>query len=222
MIKVNNTRKYPIAIDSIDGEYHYDKLITDGELILIKDNRDTCVGLIRCIKEWKSFVDPDDDFNNVGDISYGKNISKGVFEYWEPVKPIVISHTEKIEVGDWYYDERNKTINKLNYQDLMITVECGYFKIIALPEHFSYGQLVSIGYGSVKTGKVQLECTIDPTNNCEVIKLDHDGSVILHKDQEMKYTFMDFLRYQTEMGYNAIDFQAEGAEEKLLKWITKQ
>jgi translation initiation factor IF-1 len=120
-------------------------------------------------------------------------------------KPIIISETEKIEVGDWYYDERNKLIKQLTYQDLMIVPECGYFKILALPEHSSPEQLQTIVDGKLKDGdKVLVECEKQeqthlfvgfskPHPIIDVIKLNSSNHITLHKVEEKMYTKVEVL-----------------------------
>jgi hypothetical protein len=86
--------------------------VVETELVILDDNRDTCEGLIKCINEWKSFIDPEDDFSNVGDIRIGKNWSKGVFEFWKPIKALLVSKTEIIEKGDKFlYENQILTCN---------------------------------------------------------------------------------------------------------------
>src|ERR1035437_1475858 len=73
------------------------------KVILIDDvNRINCVGLIQCIKEWKSFISSDEIDRNVeGDLYIGKNSSEGVFEFWKPISLNIISN-EKLKSGDWF------------------------------------------------------------------------------------------------------------------------
>jgi hypothetical protein len=73
------------------------------EVVMSVDKRRlTCEGLIACIKPWKSFIEPDEDFADVGDLSFGVNPSKGVFEYWQPMSLHILS-TELPVDGDWVY-----------------------------------------------------------------------------------------------------------------------
>ena len=71
-------------------------------VMLSKQNPINCLGLIKCIKEWKSFITPEKDFSKVGDIHWGKNVSAGVFDYWQPQHLYFISNdpNEKIKEGD--------------------------------------------------------------------------------------------------------------------------
>jgi hypothetical protein len=68
--------------------------------IIPDHNRRDCVGLIRCKKEWKSFITPEEDFNNIGDLSFGKNTSDGVFQFWQPMSLYVVTKEQIVE-GDW-------------------------------------------------------------------------------------------------------------------------
>lgn len=71
-------------------------------VIPLDDNdRKNCVGLIKSIKDWNCFIEPEEDFANKGDFSIGKNISEGFFEYWKPQYLHVISEEEAIEPNDW-------------------------------------------------------------------------------------------------------------------------
>ena len=76
-------------------------------------------------------------------------------------KPILISRTEKIEVGELVYLVKDKVITESNhnlehYEDY--EVMRNYCKILALPEHFSPQTLSKIILGELKDGdKVLLE-----------------------------------------------------------------
>lgn len=71
---------------------------------LHEQKRETCVGLIQCIKDWKSFIEPEEDFATVGALSFGKNTSDGVFEYWKPMAMHILDNDIKnIKDGDWVF-----------------------------------------------------------------------------------------------------------------------
>lgn len=73
-------------------------------VVLLDQQRETCVGLIQCIKDWKSFITPEEDFKFVGELSFGKNISDGVFEYWKPKALYILSNDiSEIKDGDYVY-----------------------------------------------------------------------------------------------------------------------
>jgi hypothetical protein len=76
-----------------------------------------------------------------------------------PSMPILISRTEKIEVGDWIYDSYRKKIRKANMEQDTVVDYC--FKILALPEHFSPESLQLIVDGKLKEGKCLVECEKD-------------------------------------------------------------
>lgn len=127
-------------------------IVAKGKLILIKDTRDTCTGLIRCIKDRKAMF-PEDNCK-VGDICIGRNISSGVFGFWEPIKPIIISETEETEVGDWVYHHVKGT-----YQAKVDGNYCNCFKILVLPEQFTKAHLQAIIDSKMKDGdEVYVEC----------------------------------------------------------------
>jgi len=88
-------------------------------------------------------------------------LQSGLINY----KPIIISKTEKIEEGDWYY--ANKTLFKAdekftsNRSNDPNTVKNQY-KVLALPEHFSPEQLQMIVDGRLKDGeRVLVECVFE-------------------------------------------------------------
>jgi len=65
------------------------------------NNRSNCVGLIQCIKDWESGIEPKTDFSTVNELGFGKNTSMGVFEFWKPISLNIISN-EKLKSGDWF------------------------------------------------------------------------------------------------------------------------
>jgi predicted RNA-binding protein with PUA-like domain len=80
-------------------------------VVLLDQQRETCVGLIQCIKDWKSFILPEEDFKSVGELSFGKNISDGVFEFWQPKALYILSNNIKdIKDGDYVYVDCSKNI----------------------------------------------------------------------------------------------------------------
>jgi hypothetical protein len=61
-------------------------ILKKAKVVLVPDTkRENCVGLIRCTKYWESSITPDTDWNDVGDLAFGKNTSEGVFEFWQPM-----------------------------------------------------------------------------------------------------------------------------------------
>lgn len=84
-------------------------------------------------------------------------------------KPILISETEKIEVGDWGYNLMTKRYGRVlrifggnividngEYEDT--SSSNNFAKVLALPEHFSPQQLQMIVDGKLKEGKCLVEC----------------------------------------------------------------
>lgn len=98
----------------------------------------------------------------------GKILAEGVFVKYKD-SGIIVSYTEKIEVGDWYYDPTRHRIGKckrFSTEKALIFDEEGASeytsvcrKILALPKHFSPQQLQMIVDGRLKDGdKVLVEC----------------------------------------------------------------
>lgn len=140
-------------------------------------------------------------------------------------KPILISETEKIEVGDWYLyngqiSQRTRKNPDAEYPS------SHYKKILALPEHFSPKHLQAIVDGKLKDDdEVYVEC-VDRhycTNavcchvghcyredrdytKCENtikelhIKLNSSNHITLHKIEERTYT-KEELRAAFDAGY---------------------
>jgi hypothetical protein len=176
-------------------------LATKGKLVLIKDQRDTCVGLIRCIKDTESMF-PEDN-RKVGDITIGVNISEGVFKYWEPIKPIIISETEEIEINDIIYHPHFNAGNliKVTTETEVDAVSSEGYKAIGLPEQLSSEHLQAIVDGKLKDGdEVYVECceiipALDGTTTKEKF-IAHNGlnHITLHKVEQKTYTKEDVIR----------------------------
>src|SRR5690606_33636935 len=81
-----------------------------------------------------------------------KLVCEGVLKLVDS-KPIIVSESEKIEAGDWVYNEVSKEIYQ--FKENHVSYE---FKILALPEHFSPQQLQDIVDGKLKEGKCLVEC----------------------------------------------------------------
>lgn len=131
-------------------------------------------------------------------------------EHDRMVTPILISETEKIEVGDIYamfiddkwelmepcHDEREaRRCNELS----PIKEVCR--KVLVLPEHFSPEHLQAIVDGKMKDGdKVLVECAVNdamslldisdnfPLKHPKYIKLNSSNHITLHKVEEKMYT----------------------------------
>lgn len=75
------------------------------------------------------------------------------------VKPILISYDEKIEVGDWVYQNRgNGDLEIFQIKNEYTIARDIQKKILVLPEHFSPQQLQDIVDGKLKEGKCLVEC----------------------------------------------------------------
>lgn len=125
---------------------------------------------------------------------------KGLGKYY---KPILISETEKIEVGDWAYNLKTKELKQATTQDGAILSGMTWCKVLALPEHFSPKHLQAIVDGKLKDGdKVLVECEKKDYrgdwdyvgNNNSVYKTEHfikfnsSNHITLRKTEEKMYT----------------------------------
>ena len=80
-------------------------------IILLPQVRPTCEGLIQCHTEWKSYITPEEDYSSVGDLSFDRNSSEGVFAHWKPMALYILSNNKKdIEDGDYVYVDCNQNI----------------------------------------------------------------------------------------------------------------
>ena len=95
-------------------------------VVLLDQQRKTCEGLIQCHTDWKSSITPEENYNSVGDLSFGVNKSEGVFEFWKPMAMYILSNNQKdIKDGDWVYVDCSQ--NKTGYKDT------GIWKFIQAP-----------------------------------------------------------------------------------------
>jgi len=94
----------------------------------LKKGKDA-TGLVKCIKDWKSFITPEEDFNKVGDVGIGVNTSMEVLEYWKPQHLYFISNDE-IKEGDWCFD--------ISIEKIFQAKE-GHLKIIKVAKHIGVG-----------------------------------------------------------------------------------
>lgn len=124
------------------------------------------------------------------------------------LKPIIISETEKIEEGDdvlFIGETVGPFITKCQPGSVLAREGKSdkWFKILALPEHFSPKHLQAIVDGKMKDGdKVLVECKVEQDLGCadcgdpdtwsiprwNVIKLNPTSHITLHKIQEKMYT----------------------------------
>lgn len=155
-----------------------------------------------------------------------KGMGKGIFPVkhgnGDAVVPVLCDEIG-VAVGDWELHVgkwlHKKTENTSHNSDL-------YKRVIALPVHLPDGFIDLIAEGRLKNGdKILIECEERRKNanwnwkwnTWQEIKFDKKEKVIVHFE-EKKYTFDQLLKYQTEKGYNAVDFQTKSAKQKLEKW----
>lgn len=138
---------------------------------------------------------------------------------------IRVGDTE-LHVGKWL---SKKTENTAYNSDC-------YKRVIALPNQLPEGFIDMISDGELKNGDKFLveceesgyclngvECACTPASHkrcfdeCGKIKFGKGGRITVYFE-EKKYTFDQLLKYQTERGYNAVDFQTKNAKQKLEKW----
>jgi hypothetical protein len=176
-IKVTQTRIHKVPY--MDNQYWNESIgrkeapIADGKLVLI--GRNTIPGS-------KLWMDNNSLFEAI-EVDYGQ----GKHNPRKYLTLIVISETEKIEVGEDIYHFPTKTLAKFVKGDLHVA------KVLILPEQFSPKHLQAIVDGKMKDGdKVLVECeSIAPhpsLNDWIVIKLNSQGYVTLYKVEEKMYT----------------------------------
>lgn len=188
-IKVKDTKTHEIVIHySEGGTTYYKVLVAEVKLVLVE-----CPPVDA--KFWKYHTS-----DSLAHYEHRMGFVKGIGKY---LKPILISETEKIEIGDWVFDSMNKTIH-INNNDELINIRTKghelkrFFKILALPEHFSPKHLQAIVDGKLKDGdNVLVECEQECQgyDTYKVIKLDSFDYIILHKIKEIKYTFKEMLDF---------------------------
>lgn len=147
-------------------------------------------------------------------------------------KPIIISETEKIQPMDYVYNVVEKIIGRSS-QDGDTYLSKDWVKILVLPEQFLSEHLQAIVDGKMKEGdKILVECDKllngDRFNNLHIwyqIKLNSQGYVIFHKNEEKLYSveeltklFKEYLEirdngekiehYETERDYADIEISA--------------
>lgn len=157
MTKVEHTRKHFITFivhNASNPERFDDVLVADAELVLIQCKPEDVKSAKRCTLLRKDAKTLDVYDHN---IHFDPEITPNARFF----KPILISRTEKIEVGDWAYDAREHKIiksmfNLEPYEDFEVMK---YFhKILAIPKHLSPSQLQDIVDGKLKESKVVVEC----------------------------------------------------------------
>lgn len=109
-------------------------IVTSGKLVLIPDNNSKILSFSHC---------------------------SNTEEYYNKVKPILISETEEIKEGDWVYGKRDfkssKELFQISGRDEM-SQKHKFNKVLALPEHFSNKHLQAIVDSKMKEGEVLVKC----------------------------------------------------------------
>lgn len=112
--------------------------------------------------------------------------------------PILISETEEIEEGDWFYHEHTNTIAKASNTSLnnIFTsleggksnyIRAGCVKILALPEHFSDEHLQAIADGKMEDrDKVLVKCF--KSGRMEMVGVHTTNEYSIHLDQQTHIT----------------------------------
>lgn len=184
-IKVTNTKIYK----STYGDKQYrdapnEVLVVEGKLVLVK-----CIAGDSLL--WQGYK---------GDLKLSPYYTRDIKNKY--YKPIIISETEKIEIGDWMYEAIGHNIFKKEFERIYTSD----YKILALPEHFSPKHFQAIVDGKMKDGdKVLVECEekgdisvteTDKNNKPEqwvylkikCIKLNQSNHIAFHKVEEKMYT----------------------------------
>lgn len=108
-----------------------------------------------------------------------QGLIKGMGKYF---KPLLISEKEPIELGDWVY-YNNGSLEKCDENFTPREAKLlGWFKVLALPEHFSLKDLQMIADGHLKEGdQLLIECY--GAVGCWGVEL-LLGNVIIHLQRE--------------------------------------
>jgi len=132
-------------------------------------------------------------------------------------KPILISETEKIEVGDYYLHSHSKSIEIETPETAHGMCDCK--KILALPEHFSQSTLQSIVDGQLKDGdKVLVECDERKLEGIrgdisKIIKLNSSNHITLYKVEVKMYplqAIMDAFEAGVTLGLCSLPDKSPG------------
>jgi len=186
-IKVKDTKMHkPHSNGVVGGKLTTDGvLVAEGKLVLV----DTELQIGKC-----------DLANDKLSI-----LDNRLIRFGSVVKPIIISETEKIEVGDLRYVVSHDGSSEMNPVGIIAKYEGNKgeimgFKILVLPEQFSPKQLQDIIDGKMKD-KVSVECDYNKIQGDikrdihleRFIKLNSQGHVTLHKIEEKMYTREDMI-----------------------------
>jgi len=119
---------------------------------------------------------------------------KGIGKY---LKPLLISEKEPIEIGDWIYYNNGSLERCDNNFPPEEAKSLGWFKVLALPDHFSFKDLQMIADGNVRKGdKLLIECYgavgcwgVELMNGHVIIRLPR-----LYSLDEMKVIAVEFAK----------------------------
>lgn len=204
-IKVKETKRHKIIHPYPDGVHDFEITVAEVKLILVECKSEEA---LIYLPVWKH----EEGKLRLFDI---KEVHPSAI--YKAYKPILISETEKIEVGDQYIVIRPDYISGINKCDLIrdngevcyfdggnknhtIYSEKEFaFKILALLEHFSPEQLQMIVDGKLKDGdKVLVECEENgwiinkefpaSVKNRYFIKLNSSNHITLYPIEEKMYT----------------------------------
>lgn len=143
MIKVEHTKTHQVTKRPWDGKKVIEALVTDAKLVLVECKPEEALFFYSVALGMNSY-------------SFSQGLVKGIGVY---IKPVLISKTEKIEVGDWYLNSEDELFMCGRDASEYIVVGIGCRKVLALPEYFSLQQLQDIVDGKLKDGdKVLVEC----------------------------------------------------------------
>jgi len=135
------------------------------------------------------------------------------------IRPIIISETEKIEVGDLFYDTISKSIHKV---ELAIGLFNTKKKILVLSQHFSPEQLQMIVDGKFKDGyKVLVECEKQYHDGDQwhyKIKEDVLSRVILHELPKKTFTTEEVETLLKEFAEKVDDSYRMYTSNNVLAW----
>ncbi len=194
LIKVKDTRMHKVTtVPQQLGKFVHvstEVPVAEGKLVLINTGEQAC-GNFWLNHDGKTF--------SIHSTDEGDRLYKAL------LKSILISETEKIEVGDCAYNLMTKRYGRVLriMQNGDITIDNGQYedtsspnnfaKVLALPEHFSQQHIQMIVDGQLKDGdKVLVECEqheewagtgsgIGQPTSITFIKLNSSNHITLHK-----------------------------------------
>ncbi len=139
---------------------------------------------------------------------------------WSDLLPIIISETEKINIGDQRYGEGMIMDTSINEEFSMRNNKGIWNKILALPENFSHKHLCAIVDGKLKDGQ-------DVFVECEIKAFDKNHNEIIFGIEEGDYTtksiFLDsdghvkLFPVKIEIDYDKLA-KSTDAREELKSW----